>query len=283
MNEIILNNGIPMPQMGYGVFQIQDAAQCEQCVSDALEIGYRLLDTAAAYLNEKAVGRAIARSGVPREELFITTKLWIQDSGYDNTLRAFDASLKSLGLDYLDLYLIHQPFGDYYGSWQAMERLYREKRVKAIGVSNFEPDRLADLCLNHKIAPMVNQIEIHPFHQQTPAIRAMKDFGIQPQAWGPLSEGQRNIFCNKLLMKIGGKYGKTAAQVILRWHIQRGVAVIPKSVHRERMAENFNVWDFALTDKDMAEIAKLDIGHSEIVDIRSVSTAKWLNGWKIHA
>lgn len=283
MNEIILNNGIPMPQMGCGVFQIQDAVQCEQCVSDALEIGYRLLDTAAAYLNEKAVGRAIARSGVPREELFITTKLWIQDSGYDDTLRAFDASLKSLGLDYLDLYLIHQPFGDYYGSWQAMERLYREKRVKAIGVSNFEPDRLADLCLNHEIAPMVNQIEIHPFHQQTPAIRAMKDFGIQPQAWGPLSEGQRDIFRNKLLMKIGGKYGKTAAQVILRWHIQRGVAVIPKSVHRERMAENFNVWDFALTDKDMAEIAKLDIGHSEIVDIRSVSTAKWLNGWKIHA
>lgn len=283
MNEIILSNRIPMPQMGYGVFQIQDAVQCEQCVGDALETGYRLLDTAAAYLNEKAVGRAIARSGVPREELFITTKLWIQDSGYDNTLRAFDASLKSLGLDYLDLYLIHQPFGDYYGSWQAMERLYREKRVKAIGVSNFEPDRLADLCLNHEITPMVNQIEIHPFHQQTSAIRAMKDFGIQPQAWGPLSEGQRDIFRNKFLMKIGGKYGKTAAQVILRWHIQRGVAVIPKSVHRERMAENFNVWDFALTDKDMAEIAKLDIGYSEIVDIRSVSTAKWLNGWKIHA
>ena len=283
MNEIILSNRIPMPQMGYGVFQIQDAVQCEQCVGDALETGYRLLDTAAAYLNEKAVGRAIARSGVPREELFITTKLWIQDSGYDNTLRAFDASLKSLGLDYLDLYLIHQPFGDYYGSWQAMERLYREKRVKAIGVSNFEPDRLADLCLNHEITPMVNQIEIHPFHQQTSAIRAMKDFGIQTQAWGPLSEGQRDIFRNKFLMKIGGKYGKTAAQVILRWHIQRGVAVIPKSVHRERMAENFNVWDFALTDKDMAEIAKLDIGYSEIVDIRSVSTAKWLNGWKIHA
>lgn len=283
MNEIILSNRIPMPQIGYGVFQIQDAVQCEQCVGDALETGYRLLDTAAAYLNEKAVGRAIARSGVPREELFITTKLWIQDSGYDNTLRAFDASLKSLGLDYLDLYPIHQPFGDYYGSWQAMERLYREKRVKAIGVSNFEPDRLADLCLNHEITPMVNQIEIHPFHQQTSAIRAMKDFGIQPQAWGPLSEGQRDIFRNKFLMKIGGRYGKTAAQVILRWHIQRGVAVIPKSVHRERMAENFNVWDFALTDKDMAEIAKLDIGRSEIVDIRSVSTAKWLNGWKIHA
>ncbi len=283
MNEIILSNGIPMPQMGYGVFQIQDAAQCEQCVGDALEIGYRLIDTAAAYLNEEAVGAAIVKSGIPRKELFVTTKLWIQDSGYDNTLRAFDASLKSLGLDYLDLYLIHQPFGDYYGSWQAMERLYREKRVRAIGVSNFEPDRLADLCLNHEIAPMVNQIEIHPFHQQTPAIRAMKDFGIHPQAWGPLFEGQRDIFRNKLLMKISGKYGKTAAQVILRWHVQRGVAVIPKSVHRERMTENFNIWDFALTDRDMAEIAKLDTGHSEIVDIRSISTAKWLNGWKIHA
>ena len=272
-----------MPQMGYGVFQIQDAAQCEQCVGDALEIGYRLIDTAAAYLNEEAVGAAIIKSGIPRKELFVTTKLWIQDSGYDNTLRAFDASLKSLGLDYLDLYLIHQPFGDYYGSWQAMERLYREKRVRAIGVSNFEPDRLADLCLNHEIAPMVNQIEIHPFHQQTPAIRAMKDFGIHPQAWGPLFEGQRDIFRNKLLMKISGKYGKTAAQVILRWHVQRGVAVIPKSVHRERMTENFNIWDFALTDRVMAESAKLDTGHSEIVDIRSISTAKWLNGWKIHA
>lgn len=283
MNEVVLSNGVRMPQMGYGVFQIQDASQCEQCVCDALEIGYRLLDTAAAYMNEEAVGSAIARSGVSRKELFITTKLWIQDSGYDSTLRAFDASLKKLGLDYLDLYLIHQPFGDYYGSWKAMERLYKEKRVRTVGVSNFEPDRLADLCLNCEIAPMVNQIEIHPFHQQEPAIRAMKGFNVQPQAWGPLFEGQRDIFRNKLLMKIGGKYGKTAAQVILRWHIQRGIAVIPKSVHRERMTENFNIWDFALTDQDMAEIAKLDIGHSEIVDIRSVSTAKWLNGWKIHA
>lgn len=282
MEAVVLNNEVRMPQMGYGVFQIQDAIQCEQCVSDALEIGYRLIDTAAAYMNEEAVGAAVRNCGIPREELFITTKLWIQDSGYDNTLRAFDTSLKSLGLDYLDLYLIHQPFGDYYGSWQAMERLYREKRVKAIGVSNFEPDRLADLCLNHEIAPMVNQIEIHPFHQQTPALRAMKDFGIQPQAWGPLSEGQGNIFRNKLLMKIGGKYGKTAAQVILRWHIQRGVAVIPKSVHRERMAENFNVWDFALTDQDMAEIAKLDIGHSEIVNHYDPAFVKMLHGLKIH-
>jgi len=209
--------------------------------------------------------------------------LWIQDAGRDNTLRAFDASLKKLGLDYLDLYLIHQPFGDYYGSWQAMERLYEEGRVRAIGVSNFEPDRLADLCLNHKIMPMVNQVEIHPFHQQELAIRAMKGFQVQPQAWGPLFEGQRDIFRNKLLAKIGAKYGKTVAQVILRWHVQRGVAVIPKSVHRERMAENFNIWDFTLTYKDMAEIAKLDIGRSEIVDIHSVSTAKWLNTWKIHA
>ena len=277
-----MSNGVEMPQMGYGVFQIQDAIQCERCVSDALEIGYRLIDTAAAYFNEEAVGGAVRNCGIPRGELFITTKLWIQDTGYDGTLRAFDASLKKLGLDYLDLYLIHQPFGDYYGSWQAMERLYQEGRVRAIGVSNFEPDRLADLCLNHEIAPMVNQVEIHPFHQQELAIRAMKSFHIQPQAWGPLSEGQRNIFRNKLLTKIGAKYGKTAAQVILRWHIQRGVAVIPKSVHREHMAENFDIWDFTLTDKDTAEIAKLNIGHSEIVDIRSVSTAKWLNGWKIH-
>lgn len=283
MDEIVLSNGVHMPQLGYGVFQIQDTAQCEQCVSDALEIGYRLIDTAAAYFNEEAVGAAVRTCGIPRKELFITTKLWIQDAGYDNTLRAFDTSLKKLGLDYLDLYLIHQPFGDYYGSWQAMKRLYEEGRVRAIGVSNFEPDRLADLCLNHEISPMVDQVEIHPFHQQERALRAMKNFHVQPQAWGPLSEGQRNVFRNKVLTKIGAKYDKTAAQVILRWHIQRGVAVIPKSIHRERMEENFNVWDFVLTGQDMEAIAKLDIGRSEIVDIRSVSTAKWLNGWKIHA
>ena len=282
MQNITLNNGVQMPLEGYGVFQITDVGQCEQCVSDALELGYRLIDTAAAYGNEEAVGAAVRSSGVPREDLFLTTKLWLQDAGYENTLRAFHTSLEKMKLDYLDLYLIHQPFGDYYGSWRAMEKLYQEGKVRAIGVCNFTPDRLVDLCMNNEITPAVNQVEIHPFHQQGEAIQVMRDFKVAPQAWGPLSEGQKDIFRNRLLEGIAKKHKKSVAQVILRWHIQRGVIVIPKSVHKERMAENFNIWDFELTDKEMKTIATMDIGHTEIIDPRCWCTAKQLNGFKIH-
>ena len=282
MQKVILNNGVEMPILGFGVYQVPDPAQCEQSVSDALEAGYRLIDTAAAYFNEEAVGAAIKKSGIPREELFITTKLWIQDAGYENAKKAFDVSLKKLGLDYLDLYLIHQPFNDYYGSWRAMEELYKEGRIRAIGVSNFYPDRLVDLILNNEVVPAVNQVETHPFFQQKVAKNVMEEYGVQIQSWGPFAEGQKNIFQNEILAGIGAKYGKSVAQVILRWHIQRGVVSIPKSVHKERIVENFNVWDFALSDDDMAAIATMDIGKSEIIDHFTADTAKMLNGWKIH-
>lgn len=282
MQYISLNNGVQMPMQGYGVFQITDSGQCESCASHALEAGYRMIDTAAAYGNEEAVGKAIRQSDIPREELFITTKLWVQDAGYENTLKAFDTSLKKLGLDYLDMYLIHQPFGDYYGAWRAMEQLYREEAIRAIGICNFTPERVVDLCMNNEVRPTVNQVEIHPFYQQQEAMRVMQEYGIVPQAWGPLSEGQKDIFNNKVLSKIGKKYGKTVAQVILRWHLQRGVATIPKTVRAERMKENFNIWDFSLDDADMAEIQKMDIGHSEIIDHHCFCTAKQLNSLKIH-
>ena len=282
MQAITLNNGVQMPMLGYGVFQITDAAECEQCVGAALKTGYRLLDTAAAYHNEAAVGAAIRHSGVPREELFITTKLWVQDETYDGTLRAFDASLKRLGLSYLDLYLIHQPFGDYYDAWRAMERLYAEGAIRAIGVSNFSPARLVDLCMNNAVKPAVNQLEIHPFFQQEEALHVMRELEIAPQAWGPLSEGQKDIFNHKVLRKIAQTHQRTTAQVILRWHFQRGVATIPKTVRRERMAENLNVGDFTLTAREMAAIAAMDIGHSEIIDHRCYCTARQLNSVKIH-
>lgn len=282
MEYITLNNGVKMPMEGFGVFQVPEAEVCEQAVSDALEVGYRLIDTAAAYFNEEAVGAAIRKSGIPREELFITTKLWIQDAGYENAKKAFRTSLDKLGLDYLDLYLIHQPMNDYYGSWRAMEELYEEGKIRAIGVCNFYPERLADLCLNAKVTPAVNQVEIHPFFAQTDAMENMKEFGVQPEAWGPLAEGQHGIFTNPVLTEIGKKYGKTAAQVSLRWNTQRGVVIIPKSTHRERMEENLNIWDFTLSDEDMKVIAGLDLGHSEIIDHSAASTAKFLNGWKIH-
>lgn len=278
-----LANGVQLPMIGYGTFQIQDAALCEQCVSDALEAGYRLFDTAAAYGNEAAAGAALRRSGLPRREWFVTTKLWVQDASYDGTLRAFDRSLKNLGLEQIDLYLIHQPFGDYYGAWRAMERLYQEGAVRAIGVSNFSPERLVDLCMNHEIRPMVNQIEIHPFFQQHTALRVMADYGVVPQAWCPFSEAQKDIFNHKTLTKIAGRHGKTTAQVILRWHLQRNIPAIPKTVHRERMIENLNVFDFELTGKEMESIAGMDIGHSEIIDHHCFSTARQLNSVKIHA
>ena len=278
-----LSNGVELPMIGYGTFQIKDAAQCEQCVSQALEAGYRLFDTAASYENEAAIGRALHGSGLPRKEWFVTTKLWVQDAGYDGTLKAFDRSLKQLGLDHIDLYLIHQPFGDYYGAWRAMERLYREGGVRAIGVSNFTPERLVDLCMNQEIRPMVNQIEVHPFFQQNTALRVMEDYGVVPQAWGPFSEAQKDIFHHKTLAKIAGRHGKTTAQVILRWHLQRKIPVIPKTVHQERMIENLNVFDFELTAKEMESIAGMDIGHSEIIDHHCFSTARQLNSVKIHA
>ena len=282
MEFVTLNNGVKMPMEGFGVFQVPEAAVCEQAVCDALSAGYRLIDTAAAYFNEEAVGAAIRKSGIPREELFITTKLWIQDAGYENAGKAFQTSLNKLGLDYIDLYLIHQPMSDYYGSWRAMEELYKEGKIRAIGVCNFYPDRLADLCVNADVIPAVNQVELHPFLAQTGALASMKESGVQPEAWGPLAEGRHEIFTHPVLTKIGAKYGKTAAQTALRWNTQRGVVIIPKSIHRERMEENLNIWDFTLSDEDMAAIASLDLGHSEIIDHSTAETAKWLNGWKIH-
>ena len=280
METIHLNNGVEMPLEGFGVFQVTDYDVCRNAVLDAIGSGYRLIDTAAAYMNEEAVGEAIKESGVNRNDLFITTKLWTQDASYDGAKKAFETSLENLGLDYLDLYLIHQPVGDYYGAYRAMEELYKEGRVRAIGVCNFYPDRLTDLAIHAEVIPAVNQVELNPFFQQEKAIRNMKEFGIQPEAWGPFAEGKHGIFTHPVLTAIGEKYGKSAAQVALRWNVQRGVVVIPKSTHRERMEQNIDIWDFALTDEDMAEISKLDIGHSEIVDhsdpafIRMISTLK---------
>lgn len=282
MKFVTLNNGVEMPMEGFGVFQVPEAAVCERAVSSALECGYRLIDTAAAYFNEEAVGEAIKKSGVAREELFITTKLWIQDAGYENAKKAFQVSLDKLGLDYLDLYLIHQPMNDYYSSWRAMEELYEEGKVRAIGVCNFYPDRLADLCMNAKVVPAVNQVELHPFFAQTGAMEYMEEAGVIPEAWGPLAEGKHGIFTHPVLTEIGAKYGKSAAQVALRWNIQRGVVVIPKSTHKERMEENINIWDFELEEEDMTAIAALDLGHSVIIDHSTAETAKFLNSWKIH-
>lgn len=282
MESVTLRNGVTMPLEGFGVFQVPEADVCERAVCDALAAGYRLIDTAAAYFNEEAVGAAIAKSGIDRKELFITTKLWIQDAGYENTKKAFQTSLDKLGLDYLDLYLIHQPMSDYYGSWRAMEELYEAGKIRAIGVCNFYPERLADLCVNARIMPMVDQVELHPFFQQAGALETMREFGVQPQAWGPMAEGKHGIFTHPVLSQIGRKYGKTAAQVALRWNTQRGVVIIPKSTHKERMEENLNIWDFTLSKEDMAAIAELDLGHSEIIDHSAAATAKWLNDWKIH-
>ena len=282
MEYVTLSNGVKMPLEGFGVFQVPEATVCEQAVRDALSVGYRLIDTAAAYFNEEAVGAAIRKSGIPREELFITTKLWVQDAGYESAKKAFETSMRKLGLDYLELYLIHQPMNDYYGAWRAMEELYEAGKIRAIGVCNFYPDRLTDLCMNAKIAPMVNQVELHPFFAQTGAIENMKSLNVRPEAWGPMAEGKHGIFTHPVLTEIGRKYGKTAAQVALRWNAQRGVVIIPKSTHRERMEENFSIWDFALSEEDMTAVAALDLGRSEIIDHSTAETAKFLNSWKIH-
>lgn len=282
MEYVTLNNGIKMPMEGFGVFQVPDPSQCEQAVIDAIECGYRLIDTAAAYMNEEAVGAAIAKSGVPREELFITTKLWVQDASYEGAKQAVKASLKKLGTDYIDLYLIHQPLGDYVGAYRAMEEMYKEGTLKAIGVCNFYPHRLLDLCETVDVIPAVNQIELHPFFSQENAIELMKNYGITPEAWGPFAEGNFGIFTHPVLTEIGNKYSKTPAQVALRWNVQRGVVVIPKSVHRDRMEQNLDIWDFSLTDDDMSKIDALDIGKSQIVDHTSTEFMKMLHELKVH-
>ena len=282
MESVTLNNGVVMPLEGFGVFQVPDPAQCEQAVLDAIAAGYRLIDTAAAYMNEQAVGAAIARCGVPREELFVTTKLWVQDASYEAAKTALDRSLQNLGLDYLDLYLIHQPVGDYVGAYRAMEEACRAGKVRAIGVCNFNAARLLDFCETVDIIPAVDQIEIHPFFQQKEALKVMQEYGVIPEAWGPFAEGKFGIFTHPVLTAIGQKYGKTAAQAALRWNIQRGVAVIPKSVHKERIEQNFDVWDFALTSEEMAEIEALDLGRSEIVDHNDPAFIRMLHNLKVH-
>ena len=273
MESVKLNNGVCMPMEGFGVFQVPEDT-CEQVVRDAIAAGYRLIDTDYSYQNEKAVGNAIRSCGVPREELFITTKAYIQQMGYEKTKEAFAESLSDLGLSYLDLYLVHMPFGDYYGAWRAMEELYEAGKIRAIGVCNFLPDRLLDLCYNVRIVPQINQIERHPHYQRAEDLALMQELGVQPQAWAPFAEGLKGMFTEPVLLEIAEKHGKTPAQVILRWNVQQGVIVIPKSVHKERMEENLAIWDFALDDADMQKIASLDTGCPSMLDTRKVSEVK---------
>jgi len=281
MEKVKLNNGVEMPILGFGVFQVTDLAECERSVVDAIQTGYRLIDTAQSYMNEEAVGRAIKQSGVSREELFITTKLWIQSNGYEGAKKSFESSLRKLQLNYIDLYLIHQPYGDVYGEWRAMQELYKEGKVRAIGVSNFHPDRLMDLIVNNEIVPAVNQIETHPFHQQIETQKFLKENNVQIESWGPFAEGKNKIFHNEVLLSIGEKYQKSVAQVVLRWLTQRGVVAIPKSVRRERMQENFNIFDFKLDEIDMNEIMQLDTNASLFFDHRDPAMVKWLGERKL--
>lgn len=278
MQYVKLNNGIEMPILGFGVYQIADATECEQSVLDALEAGYRSIDTAAAYGNEAAVGKAIKKSGIQREALFITTKLWVADAGYDQAKAAFETSLKKLQLDYLDLYLIHQPFGDVYGAWRAMEELYAAGKIRAIGVSNFQPDRIMDLIVHNKVLPAINQIETHPFCQQMEIQKFLQENNVQIESWGPFAEGKNNMFSNELLVEIAGKHHKSVAQVILRWLTQRGIIVIPKSVRKERIAENINIFDFELAAEDMDKISSLDTKKSVFFDHRDPAIVKWMGG-----
>lgn len=281
MKKVILSNGVEMPILGYGTLQVS-SSQAQKSVVEALNAGYRLIDSAASYFNEEGIGKAIKQANIAREELFIVTKVWVQDSGYENTLKAFETSLKNLDLDYLDLYLIHQPYGNYYGSWQALEKLYQEGKVRAIGVCNFSAERFVDLSLNCKIKPMVNQIELHPFFQRQELIRVLNCYDCMVQAWGPLCEGQRDIFNNQILKGIALKHKKTVAQIVLRWHIQNNIMVIPKTVHQSRMIENIDIFDFELDTDDLDLISKMDLGYSEIINHQSYTTAKWLNKYKIH-
>lgn len=281
MDYVTLRNGVQMPKEGFGVFQIRDLDECERVVLDAIDTGYRLIDTAESYGNESAVGKAIAKSGVNRADLFISTKLWVTDTSYEGAKAAIDRSMENLGVDYLDLYLIHQAMGDYIGAWRAMTEAYKEGRIRAIGVCNFYPHRLADFCETVDELPAVNQVELHPFFQQENALSIMREYGVQPMAWAPFAEGKHGIFTHPVLTKIGEKYGKGAGQVALRWNMQRGVVVIPKSTHRERMEQNIDVFDFSLTDEEMREIAALDIGHSEIIDHTDPKLVQALHGRKL--
>lgn len=275
MKNVVLNNGIEMPIMGYGVYQIPDYDECKRCVLDAIDVGYRSIDTAAAYQNEEAVGEAIQESGIDRDDIFVTSKLWISHVGYDDTKKAIEASLNKLQTDYLDLYLIHQPYGDVHGSWRVMEELYKEGTLKAIGVSNFHPDRVMDLIVNNEVVPAVNQIETHPFYQRHEDQQFLEENDVQHESWAPFAEGKNDTFNNELLVSIGEKYGKSAAQVILRWLIQRGIVVIPKTVHKERMIENFDVFDFELSDEDMESIRTLDTVESQFFSHRDPEIIKW--------
>jgi diketogulonate reductase-like aldo/keto reductase len=281
MQQIKLNNGVEMPILGFGVFQIADEKECEAAVTHALEVGYRLIDTAASYLNERAVGRAIKASGIPRNELFITTKLWLEDAGEKKTSTAFHKSLEKLQLDHLDLYLIHQPFGDYYGSWRAMENLNASGVARAIGVANFYGDRLTDLVLHNEVKPAINQIETHPYFQRVEDQAKMELMGIQIESWGPFAEARNEIFTNKLLSEIAQSHNKSVAQVILRWLTHRGVIVIPKSVRPERMRENIDIFDFSLTEAEMETIKTLDTGSSLFFDHRTAEAAEWLGTRKL--
>jgi 2,5-diketo-D-gluconate reductase A len=281
MQTVKLNNGVEIPILGFGVFQITDPAECERSVVDAIQTGYSHIDTAASYLNEEAVGRGIKHSGVAREKLFITTKLWVQSNGYEGTLEAFENSLRRLQLDYVDLYLIHQPFGDVYGEWRAMEELYQQGRVRAIGVSNFYPDRIMDLMVHNEITPAVNQIEVNPFQQQMDARKFLQDNGVQVEAWAPFAEGRNDIFQNELLLSIAAKHQKSVAQVILRWLVQRGIVALSKTTHKERMVENISVFDFELTAEDVAAMATLDTKTSSFFDHRNPEMVKWLGARRL--
>ena len=278
MDDVTLNNSVKMPRLGFGTYQIKDPAECERAVRDAIDVGYRLIDTAASYGNEEAVGKAVRMCGVPRDELFVTTKLWLSDASYEGAKRGFAASMERLGLDYLDLYLIHQPLGDYYGAWRAMTELYREGRIRAIGVCSFYPDRLADLIAFNEVATAVNQVECNVFFQQRAAQDYMQTKGVQMQSWAPFAEGRGDLFHNAALTAIGEKYGKSVAQVVLRWQLQRGIVCIPKSTKRERIEQNFDVFDFALTDEDMTAIAALDTGVSAFFDHRDPAVVEMLAG-----
>lgn len=279
MQKVTLNNGVEMPQIGYGVFQVSPD-ECERCVSDALKTGYRMIDTAQAYHNEEGVGAAVRKSGIPREELFLVSKIWISNYGYEKAKASIDESLRKLGTDYLDLMLLHQPFCDRYGAYRALEAAYKEGKLRAIGVSNFYPDHFIDLASNVEIVPAVNQVETHVFDQQTEAQKYMEEFGTRIMAWGPLAEGRNNFFTNPVLAAIGAKYGKSVAQVALRWLTQRGVIIIPKSVHVERMEQNLDIFDFTLSEEDMAEIARLDTGRSLFFDHHAPETVKMFMGWR---